>query len=223
MRNEIHEHLKVFLKDHPGSRALWSDAHHFYMIDWHRRKYHSISHAEDVSMNILTINPEATFDLLLAARWHDAIYFAGAGEDANERCSAAALNGAFQRLGDSTTEFNDLLPFVESAKSLIIQTSISHHLMSENLKLENDQVRKLACLLDADLGSLALPFEIFVNKQKHIVEENFGQFERDKSKSAAFLSQFLSVRPTIYHTEEAIGKWESAARNNIEKYIAHCG
>lgn len=194
---------------------LWASAESFYLKDAYLRKYHDIAHALEVTSNVVLLSDELKASTVLAALWHDAIYFPGAGSDANERCSAAALQNTYDfgvKLGTLEGGLGQALAVSEAA-TLIRSTSIEYHLSANRLDGE------LAILLDADLGALALPYDKFLAKQRAVIEENGGTFEKHKQQSSAFLQQFLKVRPAIYHTDKARELWEDSARKNILRYL----
>lgn len=174
--------------------------------------YHNWAHACQVADNVMLITDlKASDKVLLAAYWHDAVYVPGAGKDANEQCSAAALINTSHALGYTDQESRQS---VSDAAQLIRFTSVEYHLHPNSL------IGDLAVLLDADLGSLAAPYEQFLVNQKNIIKENNGTFEEHRGKSAAFLTLFLTCRPFIYHTAYGQEHWEEKARENIMRYQA---
>jgi predicted metal-dependent HD superfamily phosphohydrolase len=172
--------------------------------------YHTSVHANKVIEGLFYLTePDAS--LILAAKWHDAIYIPGAGSDANERCSAAALEQSFKNRIPNPTEMQT--DVILKAKMLIQYTSIDYHFSRDEIRAGG-----LEYLLDADLWSLSADWDIFVKNQENIITENYGDREKDKNLSANFLKTFLTVREFIYHTEFARANWEQRARNNITKY-----
>jgi len=180
----------------------------WYDINWLNRHYHNWGHALNVVKGVQVIDENASPELILAAYWHDAVYVPGAGSDANERCSAAALGQEGMRYDDPETART-----IEKAKRLIIQTSVENHLTGGRISGD------LGTLLDADLSTLCYPYEDFIEIQKNIIEENGGTYPRDGHLSAAFLKNFLECREFIYHTDFARERWENQARANIERYL----
>ena len=180
----------------------------WYDINWLNRHYHNWGHALNVVKGVQVIDENASPELILAAYWHDAVYVPGAGSDANERCSAAALGQEGMRYDDPETART-----IEKAKRLIIQTSVENHLTGGRISGD------LGTLLDADLSTLCYPYEDFIEIQKNIIEENGGTYPRDGHLSAAFLKNFLGCREFIYHTDFARERWENQARANIERYL----
>ena len=179
----------------------------WYQFNEGRRTYHNWEHAEHVVDNLSILTPHPSTDVILAAYWHDAVYVPGAGSDANERCSAAAL-------AQTGTIYDDLMSqfIIKTACSLIQHTKIEIHLTPSVI------VGDLALLLDSDLGSLAAPYDEFYEIQKDIVKEQGGNFADDKEKSAEFIHKFLTCRKHIYHAEAARKMWEKSARHNIARY-----
>jgi len=184
------------------------EARRYYDFNWMDRHYHNWAHALAVVGGVQVISGTPSPELMLAAYWHDAVYIPGAGSDANERCSAAALNHAVKFY-----KTNENAEVIEKAAQLIRCTSVDHHLTC--LHINGD----LGILLDADLFPLCLPYEDFVENQIKIIAENGGTYEEHKSQSAEFLKQFLECREFIYHTDLARSKWEHQARANIERYL----
>lgn len=178
----------------------------YYKFNEQDRPYHNHQHALAVARDVVLTADKEDDALILAAHWHDAVYIPGARGDANEQCSAAALLKAASKLDDAAT--------VEKAAQLIRYTSVQYHLHTNVLAGD------IACLLDADLSSLAAPYGTFIHNQKNIINEQGGTaYEHDKAQSSAFLSQFLRVREFIYHTEYGRLNWEKTARDNITRYI----
>jgi predicted metal-dependent HD superfamily phosphohydrolase len=177
-----------------------------YAVDINLREYHNFDHAIKVLYAVLEIDPYAGQELHLAALYHDAVYVPKAGEDANERCSAAALLVDARERGFSAE-------VLQEAADLIIKTSVDWHL--HGLTLDP----KLSTLLDADLKSLSAPWGEFCDNQLAIIREMGGTVTSETvSMSAKFLQQFLEVRDQIYRTDYARDYWEEKARHNILRY-----
>jgi predicted metal-dependent HD superfamily phosphohydrolase len=195
---------------------MYTSIHHLaycsQLIYDNTNKYHNWEHALNVVTTVEDMGGSET--TVLAAFWHDAIYIPGAGEDANERCSAAALmNTAIKHELRGTIEWQN----VETAADMIRKTSVRHHL-TRNALTEWDYEQ--AILMDADLASLASPYERFKEIQDNIILENNGDVNKDRHKSVAFLQQFLTVRPHIYHTPYGREHFEQQARDNITRFAA---
>lgn len=187
--------------------SLIESSRAWYDHNWGDRHYHNWGHALSVVDNVHKITDTPSDELIIAAYWHDAVYVPGAGTDANERCSAAALvqsGRIYKDIGSQNV--------IQLAAQMIRYTKIDNHLHEGRLTGD------IAILLDADLGSLAAPYELFLYTQENIILENGGTMEENKDQSAAFLKQFLKCREFIYHTDYARLNWEQAARSNIERY-----
>jgi predicted metal-dependent HD superfamily phosphohydrolase len=184
-----------------------------YEVDAEVRAYHNFEHATRVAQNCLTLNENAADELLYAALYHDAVYIPGSGEDANERCSAAAFKKDWNTYCKNSLHRVSVLD-VESVCQLIRNTSIDMHLT--HMRLQGN----LATLLDADLESLATNYYKFTLNQEAIIIEQGGEVNKENlRKCAEFLRQFLQVRPSIYHTDKARELWEKQARENILKLL----
>lgn len=171
------------------------------------RYYHNYEHAEGVVQAIHELTDNPSDELILAGWYHDAVYIPGAGLNANELCSGAALKTEYNKI-PGHTERTDRM--IEKAYTLIKYTDIGTHLK------ENRLIKDIGILLDADLKALSLPFKDFLHNQKLIILENFGDPEKDVVKCAKFLVNFLECREFIYHTDIARDRWEKHARSNIE-------
>lgn len=173
------------------------------------RTYHNLNHRDQVMYTLIGEMELVTLpgSVILAAAWHDAVYYPGAGADANERASAAALKQEFMAMN---TDHQQHMGTVTEAMRLIGQTAIQVHLTPDHVTDYN-----LALLLDADLRSLALPYEEFLKNQENIVAENYGQWPDDRRRAAEFLKLF--TRQFIYHTDAGRRLWEEKARQNIAR------
>lgn len=189
---------------------LYEAAIPYYEFNANLRGYHNWSHA----INVVKALPHTADDsVVLAAYWHDAVYIPGAGGTTNEDASAAALLLAGRNYTDAATK-----EVILDASVLISQTSVKYHLMSEMLPEDY----KISQLLDADLSSLALPYDEFWSNQNSIILENNGIPDSADSlkKCADFLSRFLTIRPRIYHTPYAGNQYENRARSNIQRFVS---
>lgn len=169
------------------------------------RHYHTLLHAmrvATVAKELLIIsesdcNYQRLMDVYLAGLWHDAVY--DFGSKTNEEHSAILFNSHY--------------PDNSNVARLINGTTVAHHLSDESVDIQ------MACLLDADLLSLSLPFVDFIKTQRLI---------RDESKStltaptqSEFLMKFLD-KSSIYHTEYCKIHHEAAARENIKSFQEYC-
>ena len=192
---------------HPIVKTLLPSATIRYSVDGHIRHYHNLDHALHVLESLNELVNDVPVHLAVAALYHDAVYVPGAGSDANELCSRAALEIDWKAI--------DAGPSIVMVTSqlLIRNTCIAVHLMNRRA------VGDLAVLLDADLHSLAAPWEVFVKNQHNIIRENGGELTNENFvKCGEFLRRFLSGRDHIYHTDAGRDKWEAAACENIFKW-----
>lgn len=190
-------------------RSLHLAAERWYDFNVMQRDYHNWEHANNVVSALPHWAPDS---VVLAAFWHDAVYVPGAQHDANENASAAALALSAREYTDRKTR-----DIIDEAVELIKCTTIKWHLMTSNLGIDIVEEEQRAMLLDADISSLADPYDTFVQNQKSILLENGLEVNRiNLRKSAAFLNQFLKNRAYIYHTKYARDRWEEDARANIQ-------
>ena len=193
-------------------------------LNWYRfneapRGYHNYYHAQSVAEAICELTPAPAAELLLAAWYHDAVYVPGAGGDANEQCSAAALKVEYLKIRNTFgDEIKEADAVIASAQDLIRKTSVEWHLHKGRV----GAFCNIGMLLDADLSSLALPYEEFLVNQKNIIIENGGTFKKNQPQSAMFLRKFLECKEFIYHTDKARALWEEKARTNIMIYCSIC-
>lgn len=189
---------------------LEKEAKRWYDFNASSRYYHNWSHAQKV-MAALPIKPSES--LYIAAMWHDAVYIPGAPNDSNEQSSASALQFVCGSCG-----FDKKSDVIIEAKTLILGTSLSWHLLKEDdcscLSLDH------AYLLDADLSSLADPYEDFhLNQCSILMENGLAPNKENLKNSAKFLKNFLHVRSNIYHTLSGRERWEHKARRNILTFV----
>lgn len=196
-------------------RQLVKAAIPYYLLNEAGRPYHNFVHALQVMDNVIYLHDHGTptpHDILLAAIWHDAVYTPGSRDGLNEEASAAALDYEWKRLGIDAAA-NTL----NNTKRLIEGTKVSIHTRDNSDFIPEE----LGILLDADLGSLAAPYEEFVKNQANIFAENSGDPTNAGHviRQKDFLEKFLTVRPFIYHTRKAQDMWEMQARANIKLFI----
>lgn len=164
------------------------------------RYYHTYGHALSVHNRCWELcaryNQTPSRFLVLAAIYHDVAYDVMRHD--NEELSA------------------DLVLKVEGsprAAMMIRKTTVRDHLASD-VTMHSDF--ELACLLDADLESLAYPYESFKAMQLLILRE-WGCGETDLYRSSDFLSKFLE-KSSIYRLPDPVA--EAAAVSNIRRLIA---
>lgn len=175
------------------------------------RLYHNSGHALMVENNVFMLQKIPAVSLVLAARWHDAIYVPGAENGLSERLSAAALTHASRSLDLTQTAKN----LVVQASDLIIQTDVKTHM--RRTRAYGD----LAVLLDSDLSSLALDYKEFrANQLNLIIEQTARPPTTDGCESSAeFLTRLATVRKYIYHTDTGRDLFEAVAQRNIETWV----
>jgi len=190
-----------------------------------KREYHNYGHAKNVAAVVKTLKQNPSDALVLAALWHDAVYFPQAKESANEYASAAALNYEFQQLRkDGVTKPEDE-KMVSDACYMIERTRVSVHLIPIELWdcQPGEKKEELAILLDADLSSLASPYHDFVLNQRNIILENYAEVNAASHiVSANFLSGLASARQKIFHTKAGRSYFEELAQSNIKRYRDEC-
>jgi predicted metal-dependent HD superfamily phosphohydrolase len=183
-------------------------------------EYHNWEHAKRVRRTVRTLysGPEIRA-VVLAADWHDAFYIPGSVSGLNEQGSSDLLNGAYSKIRDRLKgkKQKKMDAIVIEASTLVCSTSVDMHLYKGTVVLDT-----LAALLDADLCALADNFDEFCTTQSNILIENGASpFDiANLQKSSEFLFQFLSVREFIFHTTAARERFEVAAKDNINRYIA---
>lgn len=192
----------------------------YYEFNSSMRQYHDIEHARNVIRDARILTDGApSIGLMLAAMWHDAVYFPGVANNANELASAAAL-GNEAHLLNQTTELSEYhMLEVRRAIEMIERTTVQHHLSSDLVTGD------MAVLLDSDLGALACDWPEFLDNQRGIIIENRGRVQDDESwiQCAKFLRRLMNSREYIYHTAMAREKYEALAHKNIQDLCDNCG
>ncbi len=193
------------------------------------RQYHNWKHAKHViqAVHAIVSRDESCClvrpcELLIAAAWHDAVYVPGFSK--NEEASAAAFRVAARdiyvpqdldryKLSDPTFSERTIVRLIES-------THINFHMCTDAEAISTLSPDTFP-LLDADLSSLAVPYEQFVSNQQSIMREQTGiLYPRYKMyESARWLSGLLDRRENIFHTTIGRHLYERRARQNISKFI----
>ena len=191
--------------------TIYHDAHGYYKTNEGGRFYHNIKHADRVVETALQLTENPSLELIIAARWHDAVYIPGSSH--NERASADALLDSYMIYKAFIPELEDIIRW---SCVMIESTRVFNHLIGRR------EFGGMGILLDADLASLADPYEQFLENQRNILRENHID-PTHLTKSAQFLVKFLSCREKIYHTDKARELFEDKARKNIamlaEEYL----
>jgi predicted metal-dependent HD superfamily phosphohydrolase len=208
------------LHDHParawlaqdGLERLWDAAAVWYRMP--KRHYHNLSHANAVTTSLFTMGVVSPA-LMLAARWHDAVYIPGAAVSVNEDASATALKLEARNL-NLTLEQMDV---VQEAETMIRLTSMDMHLSRILIK------GAIATLLDADISGMASGYRTFIQNQKNIVLEQTGlpPTKEGLAKASAWLTGFASRRPYLFHTERGRFLYEVLAQDNIKRFAKTYG
>jgi predicted metal-dependent HD superfamily phosphohydrolase len=209
-----------FFKDAPNILMLFNsfrNAYHEQRLR-HATPYHNATHAQNVIDALVSIGYTSP-TVLLAAAYHDLVYFPMAGSDANELCSSALL-------GWNARDLNKQSPFSEYEKNVVncaqeyIQnTSLKVH-VQRDWDMDISVPDEFNALLDADLSSLAADWSDFLTNQENIILENGGELTQENhKKSAKFLQTFVGhKRKYIYRTSAGREMWEEKANKNIEEY-----
>lgn len=177
-----------------------------------KRHYHTIGHATAVEKALFLMQHVPGTALVLAARWHDAVYVPGAANGVNEELSALALKNECKPRHLTLTA----IALVDTACDYIRQTDIRNHLRRTRVNTE------AGFLLDADLSSLAVDYKTFEQNQLSIIREQTGVTPTlsDCKKSAEFLINLATVRRYIYHTDAGRAFFEDDAKRNINRWAA---
>ena len=72
--------------------TMYRDADAYYKIP--ERAYHNVTHAQRVVETVLLLEDSPSSELVLAAKWHDAVYIPGSS--VNEIASADALMNTYK-------------------------------------------------------------------------------------------------------------------------------
>jgi len=210
------------LQPYPGLIELYYEAQYVY-VD-HRQHvltpYHNYRHALNVAEALIELGYTSPA-VIIAALYHDVVYFPGAGSDANERCSSTLLASIAREVNrnDPFTDFEK--EAINTAQNYIEQTDVETHIQL-TYDMGDHQPEDLNALLDADLSSFAADWEVFTKNQLKILAENgiVDPQPEDLDKSARFLSMFVNQkRKRIYRTKAAQALWEDKATENIFKWI----
>lgn len=209
-----------FFKDAPNILTLFNsfgNAYHEQRLR-HATPYHNATHAQNVIDALVSIGYRSP-TVLLAAAYHDLVYFPMAGSDANERCSATLL-GIFARDLNKQSPFSEYEKnVVNCAQEYIEKTSLEVH-VQRDWDMDISVPDEFNALLDADLSSLAAEWSVFLTNQENIILENGAELTKENyKKSANFLQMFVGhKRKYIYRTSAGREMWEEKANKNIEEY-----
>ena len=175
-----------------------------------------------------------SLDAAIALLYHDIVYVPG--NETNETLSARTAERHLLALKARYPTVIEKLN-IPLIKALIELTAVRCHLMTDaelldyqaekfnGLSAETQElIRQLApVVLDADLSSLAAPWERFVDNQRAIIFEQTGLFAHEQRKehdkaSAEFLLKLASAREKIFRTEDGRWLFEQRAWENITEW-----
>jgi len=169
------------------------------------RGYHDLRHLEEVCDRVEELlRGGSTGDrevVLLAAWFHDAVYDGGAA--AEERSAAGA---------------EDELPALVTDPGAVAEVGRLVRL-TETHRPDDDDPN--GCLLsDADLGILAAPRERYDEYAADVRREYAHVPDADFRAGRAAILRDLLAKPHLFHTAYARGRWEAAARANVQRELA---
>ncbi|GAB3778042.1 HD domain-containing protein [Nocardioides ungokensis] len=169
------------------------------------RGYHDLRHLEEVCDRVEELlRGGSTGDrevVLLAAWFHDAVYDGGA--DAEERSAAWA---------------EDELPALVTDPGAVAEVGRLVRLTETHRPADDDPN---GCLLsDADLGILAAPRNRYDEYAADVRREYAHVPDADFRAGRAAILRDLLAKPHLFHTAYARGRWEAAARANVERELA---
>jgi len=171
------------------------------------RAYHDKRHVADVlrALDLLTAaehsDPTTARVARLAAWWHDAVYTGAQGAD--EEASATLAEAAL-----APTEPHDVVQRVGAA----IRATTEHASGTDPAQ---------ALLLDADLRVLARPEASYERYVAAVRREYAHVSDPDFARGRAQVLRGLLALPTLFATATGRAEWESRARANLQRELAH--
>ena len=172
-----------------------------------QRAYHTWDHVEALLRHLTSVHDQLTEvrAVLFGLYWHDAVYDPMRSD--NENASADLLESkAFELLAPSEMML---------AGSIIRATQ--KHQLPENLS-PSDQT-DTALFLDIDLSILAADRDVFDVYESNIRKEySFVPEDVYRQARMGILKSFLE-RDRLYFSDHFHDRWETAARNNLERSI----
>jgi predicted metal-dependent HD superfamily phosphohydrolase len=187
--------------DHQIAAVAWNDLDARY-AEPHRR-YHDLRHATAVARDsddlavTFGLSPRERAVVAIAAWTHDVIYDARPGED--ERASAAWTRDELTNAGVPEAD-------IARAEELVLST-IKHTAPDDDLLA--------TALLDADLAILGATSEAYEEYASGVRQEYSMYSDADWAAGRAAVLENLLDRPSLYRSEIARTRWESAARENL--------
>lgn len=178
------------------------------LITRHRerqRRYHRIEHVESVVRSVAELaQTEAVTDLgaiVAAALYHDAIY--EPTHPANERASARLARRDLASLGWSAARCETVATMVEGTTT---------HLDPADTDT--------AVLFDADLAILGAHPDRYTSYVSQVRDEYGHLHDTEWAAGRARVLQSFLDRDAIYATATGRGRWEQAARRNLNAELA---
>lgn len=187
--------------DHRIAAVAWNDLETRY-AEPHRR-YHDLRHATAVARDSqdlareLGLSPHDQAVVAIAAWTHDVVYDARPGDD--ERSSAAWTRQELTNAGVREAD-------IARAEELVLAT-INHSAPDDDLLA--------TALLDADLATLGAAPEVYEEYARGVRQEYSMYADADWAAGRAAVLENLLNRPSLYRSEIARARWESAARDNL--------
>ena len=168
------------------------------------RKYHGLNHIKECLMELEQVMAYASYpEVIVMAIWfHDAIYYPR--EKDNEEKSAALATGIMKSANALPRVVKNIREYVMATKG---HTDIGKKYYDIDL------------FVDIDLSILGKPEDRFDEYDEQIRDEySFVPIEEYRKGRISLLQKFLA-RKRIYQTRPFYNKYESQARQNIERAI----
>lgn len=184
------------------------------------RHYHTFDHARAVLWEAVVVHfcdpwirPK---EVLVAALFHDAVYYAGAPDDDNEAMSAEVAREELECAGmESSLDIDHVMRLI--------------HVTSEHFRKGAKFTEEEAKFLDCDIVGLAAPWVEFT-KQNTRIDQEFMEAsgklwegittEKLYARRAAWLRRVLDL-PYIFHSERGRKLYELSARDNIKRILEY--
>lgn len=187
--------------DHQVAAVAWNDLETRYR-EPHRR-YHDLRHATAVARDSADLAHEFGLSrrdqaVVAVAAWtHDVVYDARPGED--EQASAAWARTELANAGVPDAD-------IARAEGLVLAT-MKHEAPEDDLLA--------TALLDADLAVLGAAPEVYEEYASGVRQEYSIYSDEDWRAGRIAVLENLLTRPSLYRSEIARIRWESAARVNL--------
>jgi len=178
------------------------------------RDYHGVSHiTQGVHLALGLADTQEEFDLTLTQQlaWlcHDIVYIPNSPKGSNETRSCSLMKILLGSEAFASSTFDDLRDIQESACE-IIESTIDHIPTSYSCR----------AVIDIDLAGLADPDKFRRNSKQ--IQREFGITDNRQFQvgQAAFLSNLVDSRKSLYCTRYALSNWEKPARQIISDYTS---